>query len=143
MSSEEQQIASEEATSEASEVKAMDIDTALLLYKNLQYSLTNELDQLISPFVYNQKGQRTKSKNQGKRMNDLMILSTVLKASLRDIESNPDQFQTEKAKNLYGSLMAVNKAKEVIKADLKAKLLGDDGPDNVSSELKDKLIKEL
>ena len=121
----------------------MTIEEALLLYKNLQLSLSYEIDSLLSPFIYNNKGQQHKTKTQSKRMTDLATAATVVKTVLRDIEPNPNQFETQKAKNLYGSMLAVFKAKEVIKADLRAKLMSGDVPENLSQELKDKLLKDL
>lgn len=142
--SEEQQL--EDTTQEATETLpsgVMSIDEALLLYKNLQLSLFTELDRMLSPHMYDGKGKRTKAKSEAKKLQDLMWISQILKAAIGDIEPNPSQFNTEKGKHVYGSIFAIFKAKEVIKADLKAKLLSGEGPSNVSEELKAKLLKEL
>lgn len=146
--SEEQQLEATdveegEIVTDVPEMGPMDVDQALLLYKNLQLSLNHEIDSMLSPFVYDKQGKRTKSKNQSRRLTDLMTMATVLKRVLVDLEPNPEQFETEKGKHLYGSMFAVMKAKEVIKADLKSKILSGDVPNNVSQELKDKLLKEL
>ena len=142
--SEEQQL--EDTTQEAGNETTpgvMGIDEALMLYKNLQLSLFSELDRMLSPHMYDSKGKRTKAKSEAKKLQDLMWISQILKAAIGDIEPNPSQFNTEKGKHVYGSIFAIFKAKEVIKADLKAKLLAGEGPSNLSEELKAKLLKEL
>lgn len=142
--SEEQQLAATAATPEADTPRGpMTIDEALMLYKNLQLALSQEIDFLLSPFNYTGDGKRSKNKSQSKRLTDLAIAAKVVKSVLRDIEPNPDQFDTDKARNLYGSMLIVFKAKEVIKSDLKSKIMSGDLPDNVSQELKDKLMKDL
>lgn len=146
MSSEEQQLEAEESTQEVSQELPsgpMTIDEALLLYKNLQINVFTEIDRMLSPFLYDKKGKRTKSKTEYKKMQDLVWMAQILKAAIQDIEPNPAQFNTDKGKHLYGSILAIFKAKEVIKADLKSKLLSEDAPENISPELKEKLLKEL
>jgi hypothetical protein len=129
---------------EQTESKEMTIDVALLIYKNFRMSIAETSDRLISPYQYDSRGKAHKRKSEAVRLTDLTTLSLVVKAVAGDINPNPDQFENEKAKQLYGQMMAVAKAKEVIKADMRSKLLSnDDSVSGVSEELKQKVLKEM
>jgi hypothetical protein len=158
--SEEHQINAEALVKEASEQESMfkqaeeelkdvnstelTIETALLFYRNLRFDINENVKRLASPFNYDKKGKHTSRKNESKKFTDLQTLSLIIVAVANDIEPNPEQFETSAARELYGQLMLVNKAKEVIKADLRAKILaGDASTNGVSEELKQKVLKEI
>lgn len=143
MSSEEQQL--KDTTVEASPnpiSDKMDIDVALLIYKNLTPALNDGFKLLISPYHHDKNGKSTKAKNQATKMKDLMMAAQLIEKIILDIEVKADQFESEKANNLYGHFMAVMKAKEVIKSDLRERIAAG-SVENMSEELKQKVLKEL
>lgn len=122
----------------------MDINTALLFYKNFQEGIADNIDRLASPFNYDKNGKATKRKNEAKKTGDLYTLATVFRAVVADLEAKPNQFNEQRAKDLYGHIMAVIKSKEIIRADLRIKLLNNDESVNaITDEAKQQLLKGL
>lgn len=119
--SEEQQIQAEKTTPVAD--GEVDVTSALLIYRNLQIS-TNEL---LQEFTASHK--------------DNVTMSKVFKALLGDLTYDADKFKNKKAAKLYQLSFAILKAKEVLKNDMKQKL--QEGVDGVSDEVKAKLLKEI
>ena len=125
------------------EQDGMDIDSALVLYRNLQFSINNTIDELVSPVTKN--GKR---KNTNTRLYDLITLGNVLKVVVRDLDIDTKQFEENgdvvnaKALNLYSQVMAVMKAKDTIKEDLRNKVANNE-VEGLSEELRKKVLKEL
>ncbi len=139
MSSEEQQL--NDTTPEAV-VAEMDIDQALLIYKNMQINVSVLIEDFISPTNKNGKRKTEKQKHL-----DLRQLANTFKLATGDLQYNEDSFKRDgkfpypKALDLYKQLMAIQKAKEVIKNDLRDKVTS--GEVTLTEEQKQKLLKEL
>lgn len=142
MSSEEQQLKEDEVYKQ--KAGEMDIDSALVLYRNLQYSIDSIIDEMTSPVT-----KHGKRKTTNVRLQDLRTLGNVIKIVVKDLDIDTAQFEDDdkhvvfpKALSLYSQIMAVQKAKQVIKEDLKAKIMNGE-VENISEELKQKVLKDL
>lgn len=102
--------------------KEESVQSALLIYKNLQITTSELINEMMASHL------------------DKVNLGVVLQALLSDIAYEPGKIKNIKAARLYQLSHAILKAKEVIRADLKDKL-SEDG--DMSEESKAKVLKEL
>ena len=144
MANEETQLEAEKQLETDTEaIPVLDVDQALVLYKNLQFNIAVMVDDLVSPVT---RGGKKKTENQ--RLTDINILKNTFKTVVADLVFNPSQYKKDdgtipfpKALDLYKQVMAVQKAKEVIKADMAQKVVS--GEVELTQEQKQKFLNEL
>ena len=103
--------------------KEEELQSALLLYQNLQITTTELINKMSS--------------NHQDRVN----LAVVLKSILSDISYEPGKIKNKNAAKLYQLAHVILKSKEVIKVDLRNKLVS--GETEVSEDTKNKILKEM
>lgn len=101
-----------------------EVTSALVVYKNLQLTTTELIQDMTTNHL------------------DKVNLGKVLQALLVDLSYEPNRFSNVKAQKLYQLGSALLKSKEVLRADMKNKLMSNE-VDNISEDTKNKLIKEL
>lgn len=101
-----------------------EVSSALLIYKNLLITANDVVSSLTKSHL------------------DKTTLAKVMMASLEDIAYQQDRFENKKAQKLYQAIFAINKAKNVLRNDMAAKL-GNGEVEGITDEAKEKMMKEL
>lgn len=99
---------------------SIDLNTALMLYKNV----TSEVCAIASNMSRN-------------------AIARVFCTLVRNLDNGPETFKDADEQKLYNLTKLLERSKEVIRTDLKQKLQEGEIQDDISPELKEKLIKEL
>lgn len=113
-----------EETQVEEQVVVDDVSSALLIYKNLLITANDVVGSLTKSHL------------------DRVTLAKVVMASLEDIAYQSDRFENKKAQRLYQAIFAINRAKNVLRGDMSAKL-GNGEVEGITDEAKEKMMKEL